>query len=111
MRSDTGEYQPPYEFIKSQQGRALLVVDGFTYSKERQINEKTHWKCTEYKKASCPARCHMLHDAICTTAGNLVHSHAPVFDKIQRSKAMEACRVSMQGVQANWEPETSPRFD
>ena len=75
----------PLEFVKSNKGRNLLVVDGFTFRKETMIKTKTFWRCTEFERRKCRARCH-------TQDGNIVkitaHSHVPDAAKIETRKAM-----------------------
>ena len=48
----------PLEFVKSNKGRDLLLVDGYTFRYEKTIKENSHWKCTDYDKFKCRARCH-----------------------------------------------------
>ena len=38
----------PLEFVKSNKGRDLLLVDGYTFRYEKTIKEKSDWKCTDY---------------------------------------------------------------
>ena len=38
------------EFVKSQKGKDMLVVEGCTFIKEKDILDKIIWKCTEYRK-------------------------------------------------------------
>ena len=50
------------EFVKSNKGRDMLMVDGCTFRLEKTIKEKKIWKCTEYWTAKCRplymSRCH-----------------------------------------------------
>ena len=73
------------EFLKSQKGNDLLVADGCTFRSEKVWNGKTFWKCTEYRKQKCRARCHTQDDTI--TARNGEHNHVPNGAKI------DACRI------------------
>ena len=54
----------PLEFVKSNKGRDLLLVDGFTFRFEKGIKEKKHLKCTEYPKFKCHAQCHTYNQDI-----------------------------------------------
>ena len=49
----------------------MLLVDRCTSRQEKEIKDKILWKCTEYRKQKCPARCH-------TVAGALVKSSAHI---------------------------------
>ncbi|KAH8310826.1 hypothetical protein KR044_003106, partial [Drosophila immigrans] len=55
-------------YVVSQKGRTLLLHEGFYYVREKCINPKTYWRCTQYTTIlKCHARIH-------TQDGHIVHS-------------------------------------
>lgn len=47
-------------YAKSQKGADLLQFKGYLYSREKLINNKIIWKCTENKIHECRGRCHTI---------------------------------------------------
>lgn len=76
----------PLEYIKSSRGGNLLVVDGFTFRREKNITTKTIWRCTEYDMRKCRARCHTEGENIVKLSA---HSHVPDAAKIDSRKAIQ----------------------
>ena len=54
----------PLEFVRSNKGRNVLVVDRHTLHFEKRIKDKKHWKCTDYDKFKCRARCHTENEEV-----------------------------------------------
>ena len=79
------------EFVKSQKGKNLLVVEGYTFRNERVLTGRTFWKCTEYRKHKCLARCHTENDQIIKNLGT--HNHVPCVAKIEARKTMEKVKT------------------
>lgn len=86
----------PLEFIKSNKGRDLLLVAGFTFRYEKAIKEKKHWKCTEYDRFKCRARCHTEGEAIVTVSS---HNHVPDAAKVEVRKVMEKAKAKAKTTQ------------
>ena len=74
------------EFVMSNKGREMLVVDGCPFRLEKTIKEKKIWKCTEYRTAKCKSRCHSK-DGILTKQPNQ-HNHVPDKAKLVSKKVM-----------------------
>lgn len=69
-----------FAFIQSQKGKVQLKTrDGFCYVKEKQVNDKTYWRCTAYTtKLRCHARIHTLqYDIVRQTS----HNHLPIANR------------------------------
>ena len=62
------------EFIKSQRGHFMLVVNGFTFIKESRKNDRIFWKCSRYERLRCTARCSVQESMIALKSG---HNHGP----------------------------------
>src|SRR6218665_1551555 len=48
------------QFVSSNKGTLLLMVDGYSFPKEKTFKEKTYWNCTEYDRVNCSARCRLI---------------------------------------------------
>lgn len=57
-----------------------MIFNNFSYSKERSHENKTYWKCTQYCKRHCLARCHTINDAVVFESQN--HNHEPEANSI-----------------------------
>ena len=86
----------PLEFVKSNKGRDLLLVDGYTFRYEKTIKEKSHWKCTDYDKFKCRARCHTEGKDIVKVS---VHNHVPDAAKVEIRKTIEKMKVQAKTTQ------------
>src|ERR1043165_9981199 len=75
------------EFVKSQKGKDFLVEEGYTFRNERISMVKTIWKCTNYRKHKCMARCHTEKGNIKRTIG--VHNHVPDTAEIEARKTLQ----------------------
>ena len=71
-------------FIKSNKGAHLLVIDSFSYRREKVIAGKEIWRCSDYKKLKCMSRCHTKDGIITKTPGD--HNHVPDQAKIEARK-------------------------
>jgi len=80
----------PLEFIKSNKGRDLLLVEGYTFRREKEIKGKKHWKCTDYDRFKCRARCHTEGQDIVTVSN---HNHVPDAAKVEVRKTMEKVKA------------------
>lgn len=81
-----------YEFVLSPRGNNVLSYEGYTYSKDKQISEKTHWRCTEYHKRNCSARCTITNGILSLTPNT--HNHAPDIAKIQARKVVSLIKIN-----------------
>ena len=50
-----------------------MIINGYTFRKEKIINDKKIWRCTEYRKARCMSRCHTKYEVI--TKQPTEHNH------------------------------------
>ncbi|KAM4794914.1 FLYWCH-type zinc finger-containing protein 1 [Rhinophrynus dorsalis] len=80
----TAHRQMPLEFIRSNKGAKLLVVDGCTFRQEKIINGKCIWKCTEYSSGRCGSRCHTKDGVICKEPSE--HNHVPDIAKVEAKR-------------------------
>lgn len=67
-------------------GADLLVLDGFTFRKEKERNGRKIWRCTEYKKFKCMARCHTQDGIVARQL--MEHNHVPDLAKLEARKKM-----------------------
>ena len=64
------------DLIKMLKGRDLLVLDRYSFLKERKyINGKLIWKCSEHKDSKCIACYHTVDDVLVKNIA--VHHHVP----------------------------------
>ncbi|CAH2040253.1 unnamed protein product, partial [Iphiclides podalirius] len=74
-----------YEIVKSQRGKKLLLIDGFTFSKANQ----NHWVCSR-KVVGCKARLKLDDDGYIVSLYN-DHCHPP--RKFARTETGEVVRM------------------
>lgn len=43
-------------FVKSSRGADQLFYEGFLFTRDKQTETRTHWKCTKYNVLNCKAR-------------------------------------------------------
>lgn len=80
------------EFIKTQKGREMLVLDGFSFVRERKgVNGKLIWKCSQYSDSRCLARCHTIDGVLVKNIGH--HNHVPDAAKIAARKTVEDIKL------------------
>jgi hypothetical protein len=60
------------EFIKSQKGNNLLIFEGYLFSIHQKNEKKIIWRCTDYKRKNCLARCYTTTD---DESGLLIHDY------------------------------------
>ncbi|CAF3889741.1 unnamed protein product, partial [Rotaria sp. Silwood1] len=60
------------EFTTSAKGRPLMVLDGYSYIRDRQTDEKTYWRCENHKKLNCHYRIHTCNFTTNTTHANIL---------------------------------------
>ncbi|KAH8407909.1 hypothetical protein KR222_000127, partial [Zaprionus bogoriensis] len=67
-------------YVVSQKGRTLLLHEGYYYVREKALNNKTYWRCTQYTTL---LRCH---GRIHTMFGRIIHhcKHNHKFDESGR---------------------------
>lgn len=83
-------------YVKSNKGRDLLLVDGYTYRFEKTINEKKHWKCTDYAKFKCRARCHTENEEVLKVSS---HNHVQDAAKVEVRKTMDKVKTHGKSTQ------------
>lgn len=76
------------EYICSQRGRPLIVIDGYLYRKNRD----TYWRCIRCTKFKCKARLILRpgRDPVCIET----HSHGPEHEKIEWGRKINNLRTS-----------------
>lgn len=74
------------EIIKSQKGKDLLVLEGYCFLREKVVDNKIVWRCSEYKISKCMARCHTVDGAVVKKTTN--HNHVADAAKIEARKIM-----------------------
>lgn len=61
------------EFVTNQKGKQNLVIDNYMFSREKSSGNKTIWRCVEYYRAKCNARCHTADGVVSNHLGT--HNH------------------------------------
>ncbi|KAI5646720.1 FLYWCH zinc finger domain-containing protein [Phthorimaea operculella] len=110
---------PPYEFVKSRYGNALILMRGYRYSvhKHNVKSDRYKWSCATHRKKGCKATMFSIGDKVIRRA-DIPHNHAPppqlpkklsaVFAKSQRGNPVIMIgqyrfnRVNKHGVRTRW---------
>ena len=58
------------QFTTTAKGRPLMVLDGYSYIRDRQTDEKTYWDCENHKNFNCHYRIHT-----CNFMTNAAHAN------------------------------------
>lgn len=67
-------------FVKGQRGKLKLVVDGYTYIKNKVYQKKAYWNCAHVKLQKCRARIITSEDNISDIRiTNCHHNHSREF--------------------------------
>lgn len=76
------------EYIYSQRGRPLIVIDGYLYRKNRDA----YWRCIRCTKFKCKSRLILRpgRDPVCIES----HSHGPEHEKIEWGRKINDLRTS-----------------
>lgn len=87
------------DFIYSQRGRPLIVVDGYLYRK----NRGAYWRCIRCTKFRCKSRLILRpdRDPVCIEK----HSHGPEKEKIEWGRKVRSS-VSYETVEEDSQPPT-----
>ena len=72
------------EYMKSNKGGNVLVVNNFTFVTEKIYKGKHLWRCTEYRTAKCMSRCHTENDVF--TKQPTDHNHVADAAKVKAKK-------------------------
>ena len=91
------------EYVKSNKGSFLLVINNFTFSSEKIYNGKYMWRCTEYWLAKCKSRCHTK-DGILTKQPTK-HNHVADTAKVEAKKVVN----EMKGHASTSREDTHPK--
>ncbi|KAL5239154.1 hypothetical protein ACI65C_006564 [Semiaphis heraclei] len=74
------------EFIKSEKGNNKLIYNGYMNTFEKfGTEEKSIWKCDQYKKMKCKGRIHPLNNEILK---EIQHNHVKDCGNIEAAKAV-----------------------
>ena len=72
------------QFTKSKFGRAMLLdSEGYTYTRQRCVNEKVYWRCIYHypSRGKCPGRAKTEGFLIVSKSGGHIHKpHEPVVE-------------------------------
>ena len=80
-----------HRFIQSEKGKKKLCINNYMYFKERQIEDKIHWKCEQYQKTKCRARVTTVGDKIFKTLNE--HNHLADAANVEAAKICEEVRI------------------
>lgn len=80
------------EFIKTQKGREMLVLNSFSFVREKKgADGRLIWKCSGYSGSKCLARCHTLDGVLLKSIGE--HNHVPHAAKIGARKTLTEMKL------------------
>ncbi|KAJ8866609.1 hypothetical protein PR048_032469 [Dryococelus australis] len=97
----TATSQDTVHFICSQRGFPQLVLNNYIYKKEKTINNKVHWKCTNYDDLKCRGRVATIGKQLVATS--TFHNHEPPTHKILYQNTMwHHLLVDMCGCAVEW---------
>eukprot|EP00102_Acyrthosiphon_pisum_P022051 XP_016659261.1 PREDICTED: FLYWCH-type zinc finger-containing protein 1-like isoform X2 [Acyrthosiphon pisum] len=92
----------PLEFVISQKGKKLLLLNGYLHNIHQKYDEKIVWRCTQYKKFSCKGRCHTTTDS---ESGELIkvtdHCHSPNIAQVEAKKVVNSMKETAANEQKN----------
>ena len=71
------------EFIQSEKGRAMLLLDGFLYVKDKQVRSKVYWKC-QHSAEKCKGRTITVDGSISSTSGEHNHSGNSTYVEVRK---------------------------
>src|SRR5256885_1467486 len=89
----------PLELTTSQKGKPLLIIKGHLFRKEKNSNEKQIWRCVNYDKSKCKARCHTIENEIMSEEGE--HNHVPDPAKIKAKEVIKEIKDKAKCTQSN----------
>ncbi|XP_055594911.1 modifier of mdg4-like isoform X34 [Uranotaenia lowii] len=59
---ENGANEPQIQYTISSRGTPLLLLDGFTFTRDKSRNSVTSWKCSQHRALSCKARANAVRD-------------------------------------------------
>ncbi|QQP58582.1 Uncharacterized protein FKW44_003950 [Caligus rogercresseyi] len=80
----------PLQFVNSSRGNKKLFENGHSYIREREVGQKTIWKCDQYFSLFCRARVHTNTDTIVKVVGQ--HNHAGNIAKVEAIRAINLAK-------------------
>lgn len=66
-------------FVSGQRGTPKLVVEGYSYVRNRGSASKTYWRCSKMRSNHCKAKVVTNKDKMCVK--NQKHNHAPDYSQ------------------------------
>lgn len=82
--------------VQSIHGKQLLVVEKFTFSRQKILKSgEIFWRCTK-KSTNCTAKIFTLGIENLVTRSHLVHNHEPEENKLNRKIISSACKRKAQ---------------
>lgn len=80
------------EFVKNTKGKDQLIYRGFIYNKERELKDKTYWKCIEYYTTRCKGRVHTAMSQVVRDHTHFQHNHEVRGGQIGAARVMSKIR-------------------
>ena len=80
------------EYLKSNKGSDLLVLENLTYVTEKIYTGKHMWRCTEYRTAKCKSKCHTKNNIV--TKQPTEHNHVADVAKVKAKKVVNEMKDS-----------------
>lgn len=65
------------EFMQSEKGKPMLLLDGFLYVKDKQVRTKIYWKCRHFAK-KCKGHAITVDGNISAFSGEHNHTGDPI---------------------------------
>lgn len=73
------ESMPSIRFVRGQRGKFKLVVNGYSYIKNKTYDSKTYWNCAHAKLKRCRSRIITCDDVKDIKITHTNHTHMPEF--------------------------------
>lgn len=61
-------------YTYTEKNKLALVINGYTFHKEKTYKSKIYWNCTEHDKINCKVRAHTENDVVVLLSGNHCHT-------------------------------------
>ena len=78
-------------FIESNRGGKLAVVNGFIFTLKQRTKTNTHWRCSSYQSLKCPATIKTYGNELVEEKGE--HNHEMESGKSEAKKVVNSLKV------------------
>ena len=78
------------KFVSSEKGRPKLLLDGYLYYKDKQVQERVYWKCERFRNIKCGARVVTECDSVLSMRSE--HNHIGDAAHVEAEKVMTVIR-------------------